>query len=94
MENSDWISPNYSLTPPGDQDNDKEDNGGSEDVVVTNTAAVNCTLPFLLYRDYNVVTGTNQISRTLTLNCKEYKHIHERHRGLLSVPINPERNQL
>jgi len=54
MANSDWISPNYSLTPP-DQDND--DGSGSEDVVVT-TAAANCTLPILLYRDYNVVTAT------------------------------------
>ena len=66
MANSDWISPNYSLTPP-DQDND--DGSGSEDVVVT-TAAANCTLPILLYRDYNVVTGTTQVSQPMkAINC-------------------------
>ena len=61
MANSDWISPNYSLTPP-DQGNDDED--GSEDVVVTTAEAANCTLPVLLYREYNVVTGMIQGSQS------------------------------
>ena len=56
MANSDWISPNYSLTPP-DQDKDGEGGGGSGEDVVVSSEAANCTLPFLLSRDYNVVTG-------------------------------------
>ena len=66
MANSDWISPNYSLTPP-DQDKDGEDGGGGsgEDNVVVTSEAANCTLPFLLSRDYNVVTGKMSESRNL-----------------------------
>ena len=68
MANSDWISPNYSLTPP-DQDKDGEgggEGGGSgEDNVVVTSEAANCTLPFLLSRDYNVVTGKMSESRNL-----------------------------
>ena len=54
MENSDWISPNYSVIPPTAD----EDDAADRNITTVTTSATNCSMPYPLARDYNVVTAT------------------------------------
>ncbi len=63
MANSDWISPNYSAIPPPGSEDDGSNGTAAGDVPTTTStgvdvSATNCTIPYPLARDYNVVTAT------------------------------------
>jgi hypothetical protein len=59
MSNSDWISPNYSMIPPGDADDDYGGADRNDTTIITSIEdATNCSMPYPLSRGYNVVTAT------------------------------------